>query len=331
MVAATSRPDLIDAALLRPGRLDRLVFCGECCGVAGAGATAASAGAMASCCSPAISLLTCLLFCQVLVVLPGAWHARACSHLRRVVALRPHIAGFPSPLERGAILRALSRGVALAPDVDLSLVGARCAARWGAGVLASGPWRGRSAHPQRRRASCAPGRPPAGTALARLQTGSYLSLILRVLAPPSLSRSRLGPCCLAVQVGYNAEFYSGADLAALLAEAQLAAVHEALEAEEAEHAAASAAAAAADGEGEAGTAVAARRPHTHPKPHARTAPRPPVIQARHLQAALAAARPSVPEAERERLEAVYARFRQDRQPGQAAGVDKGKGKLVSWA
>lgn len=140
-----------------------------------------------------------------------------------------------------------------------------------------------------------------------------------------------GPLLPSVQVGYNAEFYSGADLAALLAEAQLAAVHEALEAEEAEHAAASAAAAAADGEGEAGTAVAARRPHTHPKPHARTAPRPPVIQARHLQAALAAARPSVPEAERERLEAVYARFRQDRQPGQAAGVDKGKGKLVSWA
>ena len=28
MVAATSRPDLIDAALLRPGRLDRLIYCG---------------------------------------------------------------------------------------------------------------------------------------------------------------------------------------------------------------------------------------------------------------------------------------------------------------
>ncbi|EFN55025.1 hypothetical protein CHLNCDRAFT_24198, partial [Chlorella variabilis] len=44
VVGATSRPDLLDAALLRPGRLDRLVFC-----------------------------------------------------------------GFPSPLERGAVLRALSR------------------------------------------------------------------------------------------------------------------------------------------------------------------------------------------------------------------------------
>lgn len=28
VLAATSRPDLIDAALLRPGRLDRLVYCG---------------------------------------------------------------------------------------------------------------------------------------------------------------------------------------------------------------------------------------------------------------------------------------------------------------
>ena len=28
VVAATSRPDLIDPALLRPGRLDRMVHCG---------------------------------------------------------------------------------------------------------------------------------------------------------------------------------------------------------------------------------------------------------------------------------------------------------------
>ena len=27
VLAATSRPDLVDAALMRPGRLDRLVYC----------------------------------------------------------------------------------------------------------------------------------------------------------------------------------------------------------------------------------------------------------------------------------------------------------------
>lgn len=102
------------------------------------------------------------------------------------------------------------------------------------------------------------------------------------------------------QLGYNAEFFSCADLAALLAEAQLAAVHEALE-----------------GEGAAPLASPAA---------------PPVILRRHLEAALAEVRPSVAEAERERLEAVYARFRQDREPGGggAAALDKGKGK-VTWA
>ena len=94
-------------------------------------------------------------------------------------------------------------------------------------------------------------------------------------------------------------------------------MHEALE--QAEHAAAAAAGAAGGG-----AAAAAKAPHPHP--HA-----PPLIQQRHLDAALEAARPSVPEAERERLEAIYSRFRQDREPGGTrSAADKGKGK-VTWA
>ena len=125
-------------------------------------------------------------------------------------------------------------------------------------------------------------------------------------------------------MGYNAEFYSGADLSALLAEAQLAAVHEALEASGEEEDSAAAAAATSSG-----------RPQPAQKQqHPRAAISPAVIQGRHLEAALLAARPSVPEAERERLEAIYSAFRQDRQPGgrgAAGAADKGKGKLVSWA
>ena len=184
MVAATSRPDLIDAALLRPGRLDRLVYC-----------------------------------------------------------------GFPSPGERGAVLSALAS----------------------AGGSGSG-------------------------------SGDGSTSGLQLATDVDLAR-----------VGYAAEYCSGADLGALLAEAQLAAVHEVLAEAEAEKAGGGAGVAAA---------VAPRRLQ------------PAVIQQRHLEAALEAARPSVPEAERQRLEAIYARFRGDREGsggGAAAAVDRGKGKLVTWA
>ncbi|KAK2077572.1 hypothetical protein QBZ16_004417 [Prototheca wickerhamii] len=134
VVAATSRPDLIDAALLRPGRLDRLVFC-----------------------------------------------------------------DFPTPRERGKILRALARSMPLADDVDLDLL------------------------------------------------------------------------------GREADHATGADLGALLSEAQLAAAHEALE--------------RAEGAGQRAQIT--------------------VGQA-HLAAALAAARPSVPAKERSRFEAIYARFQEGR-------------------
>ena len=170
-----------------------------------------------------------------------------------------------------------------------------------------------------------------------------------------------------LQLGYKADHFSGADLGALLAEAQLAAVHEVLEgsepgAEAAARAPAGGKPAAADepvgggssgssGAGEAGTAAgpagreaaggsgssgdraaaaaqqapAAQRPPAAPAPHQAV-----VLQQRHLEAALETARPSVPEAERERLDAIYGRFRADRRPGGAAAADKGKGK-VTWA
>lgn len=176
VIAATSRPDLIDAALLRPGRLDRLLYC-----------------------------------------------------------------GFPTPRERGDILGALARSLHLAPDVDLH-------------------------------------------------------------AP-----------------AYDAEELSGADLSAVLAEAQLAAVHESLEQQEQQQA----------GGGLSGTSGSSG---TRGPPLPTQAP--PVVQRRHLAAALAAARPSLAPAERQRLETIYMRFQQGREPGvgaAAAAADKGKGKMVSWA
>lgn len=148
-----------------------------------------------------------------------------------------------------------------------------------------------------------------------MQGGAWLQCANRCFGRcccPNLAHRHPRQPCAALspppQLGYNAEFYSGADLAALLAEAQLAAVHEALE--------------QAEQQAAGGSAVKVAHPHSHT---------PPLIQQRHLDAALDAARPSVPEAERERLEAIYARFRQDREPGGTrSAAEKGKGK-VTWA
>lgn len=137
VVGATSRPDLLDAALLRPGRLDRMLFC-----------------------------------------------------------------GLPDASERCAILAALARPLRLADDIDLS-------------SLAS-----------------------------------------------------------------SAEHFTGADLGALLSEAQLAAAHQALSEPTLEHM------------------------------HFEM----PAVSSEHLQAALAAARPSVSPSEKKRLMALYARFRGGREP-----------------
>lgn len=71
VLAATSRPDLLDAALLRPGRLDRLIYC-----------------------------------------------------------------GFPNTVERGQILHALARRLRLDPAVDLDAVGVQCEGYSGADLSA---------------------------------------------------------------------------------------------------------------------------------------------------------------------------------------------------
>ena len=71
VLAATSRPDLLDAALLRPGRLDRLIYC-----------------------------------------------------------------GFPNPADRGHILQALARRLRLDAAVALDAVGAQCEGYSGADLSA---------------------------------------------------------------------------------------------------------------------------------------------------------------------------------------------------
>jgi peroxin-1 len=157
VLAATSRPDLIDAALLRPGRLDRLVYC-----------------------------------------------------------------GLPDEAARMQILQALSRKLPLAGDVELG---------WVAG-----------------------------------------------------STSDL----------------TGADLSAVLSEAQLAAVHCALELQQAEAGSS------------AGAAV-------------------PMISMDQLRAAVAAARPSLPAKERQRLAAIYQRFQQSKDPGLGNTEEHGQGPRATLA
>lgn len=87
--------------------------------------------------------------------------------------------------------------------------------------------------------------------------------------------------------------FTGADLAAILSEAQLLAVHDQIDShpdqqQEAQE----------QGEAAAGAPVAAC-----------------VLTAQHVQRALSRARPSLPATEKQRLEAVYARFQQSRDPG----------------
>ena len=93
---------------------------------------------------------------------------------------------------------------------------------------------------------------------------------------------------------------AGADLSALLSEAQLAAVHEVLDAQQSDAPAAG-------------------------QPAAETAP---VVTMAHLRAALSCARPSISANEAVRLERTYTQFRDSRDP--FASPDKG-GKRATLA
>lgn len=55
----------------------------------------------------------------------------------------------------------------------------------------------------------------------------------------------------------------------------------------------------------------------------------PTIMGRHIEEALKKARPSVPPAERRRLEAVYNKFSNNRDPSIGSADHKGKGKQIA--
>lgn len=224
VLGATSRPDLIDAALLRPGRLDRLVHC-----------------------------------------------------------------NLPNEQERRQILKALSRKMPLAPDVELDWVADNC------------------------------------------------------------------------------PHFSGADLGAVLSEAQLRAVHEKLEGQQ--HRTSGQGAWISEAGGPSSSRQASSNavrplatssaktlnpltspvhdlsgpppsdiPSLHPASTSGTGPPPPpsashgvVVCQHHLVAAVHTAHPSLPASERRRLDTIYQRFLSSRDVGVGNTVDKGKGKRTTLA
>lgn len=107
VLAATSRPDLIDPALLRPGRLDKSLYC------------------------PPPDLVCWFLMiineyhCTSKLILRGAilLKDKIICYMKRDLVLKPVIVSL-SQEARVEILKALSAGVPLAPDVDLEQLAA---------------------------------------------------------------------------------------------------------------------------------------------------------------------------------------------------------------
>lgn len=107
----------------------------------------------------------------------------------------------------------------------------------------------------------------------------------------------LAPDVRLQDIAVGCEGFTGADLAAILSEAQLLAVHEQIDATQQQTQEEEEGQEEEGQQGEEATTQAC------------------VLTAQHVSRALSRARPSLPATEKQRLEAVYARFQQSRDPG----------------
>jgi peroxin-1 len=104
-------------------------------------------------------------------------------------------------------------------------------------------------------------------------------------------------------IATQTEGFTGADLAAILSEAQLLAVHDQIDST------------AAAGHDASSVETHTQQPQQQEPEQDSAEHGTCVLTAQHVQRALSRARPSLPPTEKQRLQAVYARFQQSRDPG----------------